>query len=287
MASKITPVLSSPAPSRPAANDPCSHGLLPAPPAKRTYHVLSQPDISSATDITLVTKLTTPDFCVILPSVTCGFWASVGRVPVRTFALRAYLRFFCGFLSWHPLVLAPFALKPCKSNLRHVPRLYTNKEYLSRDIPLRFYLTSYIPIDNIPVVDTEGYWLWNSENIAVWNWRQPEPSGNKAGWMEKYLASWNGHLPRVQHGKEAFATCPNAQILASVKPLQTHLRRYVRQSPRRKSGWLCDRDSSRSHVCRKPQTTYPQAWAAYNEAQTNEKDKFQILCCLICATGFR
>jgi hypothetical protein len=27
-----------------------SHGLLPSPPAKRTYHVLSQPDISCATD---------------------------------------------------------------------------------------------------------------------------------------------------------------------------------------------------------------------------------------------
>src|ERR1700757_3156617 len=26
------------------------HGLLPSPPAKRTYHVLSQPDISCATD---------------------------------------------------------------------------------------------------------------------------------------------------------------------------------------------------------------------------------------------
>src|SRR5438105_9170483 len=27
-----------------------SHGLLPSPPAKRTYHLLSQPDISCATD---------------------------------------------------------------------------------------------------------------------------------------------------------------------------------------------------------------------------------------------
>src|SRR5260370_31612249 len=27
-----------------------SHGLLPSPPEKRTYHLLSQPDISSATD---------------------------------------------------------------------------------------------------------------------------------------------------------------------------------------------------------------------------------------------
>src|SRR5580700_9573415 len=27
-----------------------SHDLLPSPPAKRTFHVLAQPDISSATD---------------------------------------------------------------------------------------------------------------------------------------------------------------------------------------------------------------------------------------------
>ena len=30
------------------------------------------------------------------------------------------------------------------------------------------------------------------------------------------------------------------------------------------------------------QTTYPQAWAAYNEAQTNEKDKFQTLLADLC-----
>src|SRR5256885_15080110 len=28
-----------------------SHGLLPSPPAKRTYHLLCQPDISCATDM--------------------------------------------------------------------------------------------------------------------------------------------------------------------------------------------------------------------------------------------
>src|SRR5271169_912459 len=56
--------------------------------------------------------------------------------------------------------------------------LYTTKEYTSSKILVRFPLTSYIPIDNIPVVDTEGYWLWNSENFAAWNWRQPALSGN-------------------------------------------------------------------------------------------------------------
>ncbi len=30
--------------------DDASHGLLPSPPEKRTYHVLSQPDISCAND---------------------------------------------------------------------------------------------------------------------------------------------------------------------------------------------------------------------------------------------
>src|SRR5947209_19053838 len=30
--------------------DHASHGLLPSPPAKRTHHVLSQPDISCAND---------------------------------------------------------------------------------------------------------------------------------------------------------------------------------------------------------------------------------------------
>ena len=30
------------------------------------------------------------------------------------------------------------------------------------------------------------------------------------------------------------------------------------------------------------QTTYPQEWAAYNEAQTNEKDKFQALLSDLC-----
>src|ERR1700689_1403547 len=52
------------------------------------------------------------------------------------------------------------------------------REYTTRDILSRIYLTSYIPIDNIPIVDTEGYWLWHSENYAVWNSRQPEPYGN-------------------------------------------------------------------------------------------------------------
>src|SRR5579864_6481947 len=31
------------------------------------------------------------------------------------------------------------------------------------------------------------------------------------------------------------------------------------------------------------QTTYPQVWSAYNEAQTNEKDKFQALLFDLCA----
>ncbi|HEV7218751.1 MAG TPA: hypothetical protein VGN39_07740, partial [Terriglobales bacterium] len=34
-----------------------AHDLLPSPPAKRTYHVLSQPDISCATDTTYPTSL--------------------------------------------------------------------------------------------------------------------------------------------------------------------------------------------------------------------------------------
>src|SRR5579859_82256 len=53
--------------------------------------------------------------------------------------------------------------------------LYTNKEYTSSKILIRFPLTAYIPIDNIPVVDTEDYWSWNSENFAAWNSRQPAP----------------------------------------------------------------------------------------------------------------
>src|SRR5438552_8281128 len=36
------------------------HGLLPSPPAKRTYHVLSQPDISCATDTPEVLPLSHP-----------------------------------------------------------------------------------------------------------------------------------------------------------------------------------------------------------------------------------
>src|SRR5260370_32333081 len=34
-----------------------SHGLLPSPPEKRTYHLLSQPDISSATDSSAIPTL--------------------------------------------------------------------------------------------------------------------------------------------------------------------------------------------------------------------------------------
>src|SRR5713101_4357234 len=34
------------------------HGLLPSPPAKRTYHLLSQPDISCATDTCKEVELT-------------------------------------------------------------------------------------------------------------------------------------------------------------------------------------------------------------------------------------
>src|ERR1700689_4946664 len=52
------------------------------------------------------------------------------------------------------------------------------RAYTTRNILSRIYLTSYIPIANIPVVDTEGYWLWNSENFAAWNLRQPALSGN-------------------------------------------------------------------------------------------------------------
>src|SRR5258708_5401341 len=46
-----------------------SHGLLPSPPEKRTYHLLSQPDISSATDIT-AEKVLSPEAlrCIVLPA---------------------------------------------------------------------------------------------------------------------------------------------------------------------------------------------------------------------------
>src|ERR1700731_3696546 len=35
-----------------------SHGLSPSPPEKRTSHLLSQPDISCATDTRIVSRLT-------------------------------------------------------------------------------------------------------------------------------------------------------------------------------------------------------------------------------------
>ena len=50
-----------------------SHGLLSSPPAKRTYHVLSQPDISCATDMPFSACLTAIAFrhilarCIVFP----------------------------------------------------------------------------------------------------------------------------------------------------------------------------------------------------------------------------
>src|SRR5256714_134237 len=43
-----------------------SHGLLSSPPAKRTYHVLSQPDISCATDKFFERQLIPAEFCCIV-----------------------------------------------------------------------------------------------------------------------------------------------------------------------------------------------------------------------------
>jgi len=42
-------------------------------------------------------------------------------------------------------------------------RIIYQKEYTSRKILSGIYFTEYISIADIPVVDTEGYWSWNSE----------------------------------------------------------------------------------------------------------------------------
>src|SRR5271169_2737344 len=53
------------------------HGLLPSPPAKRTSHLLSQPDISCATDTQGISSLTRPTTL----GYPKGLWKSCGCPP--------------------------------------------------------------------------------------------------------------------------------------------------------------------------------------------------------------
>src|SRR5579864_6526358 len=101
--------------------------------------------------------------------------------------------------------------------------LYTNREYTSSKILVRYPLTAYIPIDNIPVVDTEDYWLWNSENFAAWNWRQPELSGNWTDGGEfhhsKGRAFIVSSLPRSSQPASALTTQLAEFVSSTFSPL--------------------------------------------------------------------
>ena len=155
--------------------------------------------------------------------------------------------------------------------------LYTNEEYTSSKLLVRYPLTSYIPSGNIPVVDTEGYWLWNSENFAVWNWRQPAPYGNWTDGGEVPSQAGTG-IYRVQLAKK-FATC-ECPDFSKRKTACKHI--FAATFVSRRENPDGSVTVTQTVALAQTETTYPQAWAAYNEAQTNEKDKFQMLLSDLC-----
>lgn len=87
-------------------------------------------------------------------------------------------------------------------------------------------------------------------------------------------------LYRVQLAKK-FATCECADFQTrGVKCKHVFAATFVSRREKNSDGSVTVTESLTMSAT--TQTTYPQQWAAYNEAQTNEKDKFQALLSDLC-----
>jgi transposase len=99
------------------------------------------------------------------------------------------------------------------------------------------------------------------------------------GWWRVPSQAGTG-IYRVQLAKK-FATCECPDYTTrGVKCKHIFAATFVSRREKNADGSVTVTESLR--VFSETQTTYPQSWAAYNEAQTNEKDKFQALLADLC-----
>jgi hypothetical protein len=126
-------------------------------------------------------------------------------------------------------VAASLALEPRNHDLRH-PLMIYQKGYTSRKLLFRIYLTCYISIDDIPVVDVEDYWLWNRENSVAWNSRQLGQFVKRAESGSSRLRPGMAHTAFTSCQKLPLALAPISRLGASSANTFLRLLDYLRLS---------------------------------------------------------
>jgi transposase len=102
---------------------------------------------------------------------------------------------------------------------------------------------------------------------AVDTWSVPSQSGTG-----KYTVAMGGEVPRC--------TCPDYETRA-MKCKHAWAVEYVIEQERNADGSITETKTVR--VTQTVRKTYPQVWPAYNAAQTNEGDQFQVLLRALCS----
>ena len=117
------------------------------------------------------------------------------------------------------------------------------------------------------------------KNSAAWNWQLPKDRTIERGLVRPFANKRRNQIPSHVRTKVATCTCPDYET-RGLNCKHIYAATFVMRRERKRSGTMTVTESL---TVTETKQTYSQNWSAYNQAQTHEQDKFQLLLADLCS----